>query len=169
MCMHGMYRMVSLWTAWKVTFAIAREQRHFVQIPTFVFRQEALWWSQNGLRKVRKTLESDYFYGFFGPSFCYFVTFFLSFLFSQASAEVISMIPAQKEIFWGTAPAISILAKRNVLCYVSQHSKVQVLRWTPFCYTLMNKHKNRTPKISATEDLLQMYTEFIKRKGTNKY
>ena len=146
-----------------------------MQIPTFVLhyiRQEALWWSQNGLRKVRNTLESDYFMASSVLLFCYFVNFFLSFLFSQASAltpEVISMIPAQKEIFWGTAPAISILAKRNVLCYVSQHSKVQVPRWMPICYTLMNKHKNCTPKISATEDLLQMYTEFIKRKGTNKY
>ena len=41
-----------------VTFAIAREWRGFAQIPTFVLRyiqQEALWWCQNGLKKVRNT------------------------------------------------------------------------------------------------------------------
>ena len=64
---------------------------------------------------------------------------------------------------WGIAPAILILVKRNMLCSVSWYSKVQVPHWTPFCYMLMNKHKNRKPSINAAEGVLQMYIEFIEK------
>ena len=61
---------------------------------------------------------------------------------------------------WGIAPAISNLAKRNVL-----RSKVQVPRWTPFCYVIMNKHKNCKLSIYAAGSIhvLQMYVEFIEK------
>ena len=72
----------------------------------------------------------------------------------------------QHKSLWGTAPAISILAKfsekeRAPLYF----SKVQDPHWTPFCYTQMNKHKNGTPTIYAAEDILQMYTEFNKKRA----
>ena len=47
-----------------MTFVIAQGQRHFGQTPTFVLlqvKQEMLWWSWNGLRKVKKALQLDYF------------------------------------------------------------------------------------------------------------
>ena len=65
-------------------------------------------------------------------------------------------------MFWDIAPAISILAKQNMLCGVSQHSKVQVPCWMPFYHMLKNKRKNQKPTIYAAGDILQMYTEFIK-------
>ena len=40
---------------------------------------------------------------------------------------------------------------------VSWYSKVHVPRWTPFCYILMNKHKNRKLSIYAAESELRMY------------
>ena len=95
------------------------------------------------------------------------------FFFFQASAltpEVISMKPAQKVrkssgVLHLIRTCMLILAKRNVLRCVSRYSKVQVPHWTPFCYMLMNKHKNRKLSIYAAEDVLRMYTW---KKGTNK-
>ena len=67
----------------------------------------------------------------------------------------------------GIAPAISILVKRTVLRSVSWYSKVQVPRWTPFCYVLMNKHytENRKPSIDAAGGIhvLLLHIEFIEK------
>ena len=61
---------------------------------------------------------------------------------SEDSTDLPLILITDQEIFWGTAPAISILAKWDVLRNVTRHSKYRLkYNGRHFVTQLMNKHK----------------------------